>query len=194
MNIRWSSIDRLVYSKDTGDTAYQLLIENFRELGFMSDADNCYYQFRIEQYLQRNPLSDPVMLLLDLGGWIFYGYGKKPLYPLGWSIGSVIIFGAFWYIVGRRKHENQADEYSSAWGQAYNKSTRRSRIHSILESFIFSATVFLSGTRFFIDLPEVPISSRWPRSFIGGMFTFERVLGAFFSILLFLAISGTTVR
>lgn len=64
----------------------------------------------------------------------------------------------------------------------------------ILEVLAFSATVFLSGTRLFIEPPPLPKIRGRSRSLIRGAFIFERVLGALFSILFFLAISGTVVR
>jgi len=64
----------------------------------------------------------------------------------------------------------------------------------ILEVLAFSATVFLSGTRLFIEPPHLPKIGGRSRYLIRGTFIFERVLGALFSILFFLAISGTVVR
>lgn len=204
INIRWSSINSLVYDKDVGDTAYQLLIENFRKLGFLSDADNCYYQFRKEQCLNRDPLKDPFMFLLDLGGWIFYGYGKKPLYPLEWSAVSILVFGIFWYIAGMKGKRDWIDEYSLARDQVINEDSEKpgSRLGSniwhksklALRPFFFSATIFLSGTRLFIEPPDPPELPELSVSLVKGMLVFERALGAFFSILLLLAISGTVVR
>lgn len=193
--IRWDHISSLIYDDDFGDTTYQLLIENFKKLGFLSDADNCYYEFRKNQCLHRDLFHDLPMFLLDFSGWVFYGYGKKPLYPLGWSVGFILAFGIFWYIAGMREQKNTIDEYSSVWDQTFDekylKQSLWSRIHSILKPILFSATIFLSGTKLFVDPPEVPISSRWSRQFA---FNFERALGAFFFILLFLAIGATIVR
>jgi hypothetical protein len=59
---------------------------------------------------------------------------------------------------------------------------------------IFSATVFLSGTRLFIEPPDLPEMPRWTEFQTRVAFTAERVLGAFFSILFFIAISATVVR
>jgi len=59
---------------------------------------------------------------------------------------------------------------------------------------LFSATIFLSGTRLFIDPPMLPELPRWSRFQIKVAFTAERVLGAFFSILFFLSIGATVVR
>jgi len=64
----------------------------------------------------------------------------------------------------------------------------------ILGIFGFSITVFLSGTRLFIDPPEIPKIKGRSRSMIKKAFVLERILGALFSILFFLAISGTVIR
>lgn len=58
----------------------------------------------------------------------------------------------------------------------------------------FSALVFISGTRFFIEPPEVPGPSTEHYLLIKAAFIMERVLGALFSIMFFIAISGTIVR
>jgi hypothetical protein len=43
LNARWNDIkDHLVYD----DAVYLSLINNFKNLGFFEDADNCYYQYR----------------------------------------------------------------------------------------------------------------------------------------------------
>jgi hypothetical protein len=62
------------------------------------------------------------------------------------------------------------------------------------DSLLFSATIFLSGTRFFVDPPMLPEMPRWAESTTKFVFTVERVLGAFFSILFFLAIGATVIR
>ncbi|MCJ7443789.1 MAG: hypothetical protein MUO26_04545 [Methanotrichaceae archaeon] len=58
----------------------------------------------------------------------------------------------------------------------------------------FNTAVFLSGTKFFIDPPAVPKIKGKSRSLIKKAFTLERLLGALFSSLLLIAISGTIVR
>jgi hypothetical protein len=58
----------------------------------------------------------------------------------------------------------------------------------------FSVTVFLSGTKLFIDPPAMPRIIGRSRSMIKKTFILERVLGALFSVLFFIAISGTIVR
>ena len=58
----------------------------------------------------------------------------------------------------------------------------------------YSVTVFLSGTRIFIDPPPLPRIEGRSRSWMKKAFILERVLGALFSVLFFIAISGTIVR
>jgi hypothetical protein len=43
-----------------------------------------------------------------------YGYGREPLYPLLWSIGTVLLFGAFWSTIRIREKESSMDKYSAA--------------------------------------------------------------------------------
>ena len=189
--VKWNSIHDLAYD----DTAYQLLIENFRNLGFNKDADNCYFQFRVDQIRYWGPtnwfdLGDKFRYILDVGTWIFYGYGN-PLYPFGGSIVIIISFGVIWDIIDRRRREIILDEFFFTQDLPKEK---WHKISSIIKPLIFSTTVFLSGTRLFIDPPEIPEVPRVPKAMIKAIFTLERVFGAFLSILLFMAIGATVIR
>lgn len=64
----------------------------------------------------------------------------------------------------------------------------------IIDVLCFSVTVFLSGTKLFIDAPELPRIEGRSRFWIKWAFIVERLLGGLFSILLFIAIGGTVVR
>jgi hypothetical protein len=242
--IQWSRINNLVYDS----TAYQLLIENYKKLGFYDDADKCYYQFRVEQFLDRidkNPVNDLSMSLFDLGAWIFYGFGKKPLYSVLWSIFFVVLFAFLWMNVGGSKDSESAIRiktiiwillFIAFFGAtclmdvvepkilltlllglstiyiivlwilwkimklnvskgAINKQIIAQRWpQNLSEAFSFSATVFLSGTKLFVDPPDIPILQDMSASFMKKMFVIERLLGAFFSILFFLALTGMVTR
>jgi hypothetical protein len=115
------------------------------------------------------------MYIINFGAWIFYGFGKKPIYPFYWSVFIIGFFGLFWRTAG------------------------------ISAPLRFSARAFLSGTKLFIDPPKIPkyhITPKWLSylirrlgpPFLEDILIVERVLGAFFSILLFLAIGSTIVR
>jgi hypothetical protein len=219
--IRWDKNNDLVYD----DTAYQLLIENLRKLGFMADADNCYYQFRVDQFLNLNPIEDPLIYIFNFGAWIFYGYGKRPIYPFLWSIFSIGLFAVFWIAVGLQNPKDVVNKFrlDNRWPHRISSSFSlllvklikiiwnaieldktiraideydhvRNWPSSLREAISFSATVFLSGTKFFVDPPVVPVLPGRSQSLIKRAFLFERLLGAFFSILLFLAIGATVVR
>ena len=58
----------------------------------------------------------------------------------------------------------------------------------------YSATVFISGTRFFIYPPALPRVEGRSRSCIKKAFILERMLGMLFSVLFFVAINRTIVR
>jgi len=160
------------------------IIENFKKLGFLTDADNSYYQFRKEQFQHRSFWEDPLIYTSDLMAGVFYGYGKRPLYPLIWSIVIVMIFGGIWIAVGSKKTKKEVDEYSSIKRWPSNLS----------DALVFSATVFLSGTKLFVDPPAIPEISGVSRSFIRKAFTIERLLGALFSVLFFLAVTGMIIK
>jgi hypothetical protein len=178
--ITWDENYQLVYDP----LAYQLLIEDLKKQGFMPDADICYYQFRVAQFLHHfslNPYGDPFIDIADLGAWVFYGYGKKPIYPLIWSLFVVLLFGLFWRWVGLGTNE---------WPPV----ARSMNENLWSKALIFSVTVFLSGTKLFVDPPDMPSLQGRSESMMKKAFTVERVLGGFFSILFFLAIGATVVR
>lgn len=184
--IRWYNLEGgLAYD----DTAYLTLLNNFKELGYFEDYDCCYFEYR------KIKRSQPWLLVGDLEetlirkpiDWflqVTYGYGTKPLNALFFSLGIIIGFGAFWRLIGLGRPDEALDEYILADAEH----------DSILEVLAFSATVFLSGTRLFIEPPPLPKIGGRSRTLIRGAFILERVLGALFSILFFLAISGTVVR
>jgi hypothetical protein len=186
--LRWHKITRLVYD----DAAYMSLMKNFKDLGYFEDYDSCYFQYRKEHRGQPWPGIAPfeasVRKFFDIFLEYFYGYGKKPLLPLAWSLVVMLVFGIFWGAIGQRKQEAALDEYNLTQNEI--DKNLRDEISSIINPLLFSVIVFLSGTKLFIDPPDVPDN----RSLTKVLFTLERVLGAFFSILFFLAISGTVVR
>jgi hypothetical protein len=180
--IKWDNIHKLAYD----NTAYQLLIENLRNLGFNKDADNCYYQFRVDQFQHWQPeIQDSLAYSIDGMAWISYGYGKKPHYPFIWSLIFIGFFGFFWRSMGLGTRE---------WPPvARLKNGNNNNGKLLLHALAFSLTVFLSGTKLFIDPPNIPVlQGRWA-SIVRPAFIIERVLGAFFSILFFLAIGETIV-
>jgi S-layer protein (TIGR01567 family) len=214
LKVRWNNISELVYD----DAAYMSLIQNFKNLGYFEDADNCYYKFRVEQYKHFNSSFNSGSSLLDwvgqlqigkflapidLAAGIFYGYGKKPLNSLFWSIICIFLFGAIWTIVGLDEREDRTrrgilEKYGFSEEDPSKKSLDgrdwRRNLHNLFQAMAFSTTIFLSGTKLFIDPPDLPETQKWSRSMVKTIFTAERVLGAFFSILFFLALGATVVR
>ncbi|HQN30475.1 MAG TPA: pentapeptide repeat-containing protein [Methanothrix soehngenii] len=187
--IRWYNIvDGLEYD----DAAYMTLLKNFKDLGYLEDYDSCYFQYRKEHRGQPWPgigsFEVSVRKFLDIFLEYFYGYGKKPLLPLAWSLGVVLVFGIYWRSIGQKKQKIIFDEYSPKKNKINNK------LLILIYPFLFSVNVFLSGTKLFVDPPEVPDTPGNSQSTTKFVFILERILGAFFSILFFLAVSGTVVR
>jgi len=201
--ISWKNIKELGYD----DAAYLSLLENFKKLGYLEDYDGCYYEYRrlhreqdwSGKYHAMNPAEEWFRKRIDVGLEAFYGYGKKPIWPLLWSAGTILFFGAFWRR-GGLKRDNGANQRGIWERYGLQEPSRkrpwdwRGELRAIADALIFSATLFLSGTRLFVDPPQMPEVHRWSPSQAKAAFIAERVLGAFFSILFFLAISGTVVR
>jgi hypothetical protein len=198
--IRWDNIKRGI---GYDDTAHQLLVENFKKLGFLKDADVCYYQFRVLQFQYQNPFDNPFTYIVDFGAWIFYGYSKKPEFAFFWSICTILFFSIIWRMGDPKKMEDKAkkgilEKYgpkeSSVSDISSHERDWQIELHKLAKAISFSGKIFLSGTRLFIEPPEIPVMARWNKSQVEVLFTAERTLGAFFFILLFLAIGSTVVR
>lgn len=72
--------------------------------------------------------------------------------------------------------------------------TIKSRKWNLYESMSFSSAVFLSGTKLFVDPPTIPKLQGVSISFTKRIFIVERLLGALFSILFFLALTGIVIK
>jgi uncharacterized protein YjbI with pentapeptide repeats len=184
--IRWNNITRLAYD----DSAYMSLMKNFKDLGYLEDYDSCYFQYRKEHRGQPWPAVNDVeewsRKLIDYPLQWFYGYGTKPFNAVIISVVIIVIFGIFWKVLGLGGPQdltNASLQPGEEWLDG-----------DITDILGFSVTVFLSGTRFFIDPPALPRIEGRSRSLIKKAFILERLLGALFSILFFIAISGTIVR
>ena len=208
--ISWKNIKELGYD----DAAYLALLENFKKLGYFEDYDACYYDYRQQHrdqdwsggYHAMHPAEEWARKRIDALLDVFYGYGKKPLWPLLWSAGTILIFGIIWLVSGMNglRGKNGRSIFERFGLQNATAKTRhrdwwggaRAFSDALLftDSLLFSATVFLSGTRLFVEPPEQPEMRRLSANQVKWAMIFERVLGALFSILFFLAISGTVVR
>ncbi len=81
-----SLVNNLAYD----ETAYLLLVDNFKKLGFFEDADECYYFYR-KNYLIKNPITR----FFDLFARFSFGYGVRPARPLIWSAIIILLSGLF---------------------------------------------------------------------------------------------------
>jgi hypothetical protein len=185
--IRWDALrGGLAYD----DTAYMSLMKNFKDLGYYEDYDNCYYHYRVAHRAVPWPSvpdwKEPFLKLFDYPlDWI-YGYGTNPFNAFLFSLAIVFVFAFFWWIVGLGGPKDKT--------LASLKTGEDWLDGGFADILGFSVTVFLSGTKLFIDPPSMPKIEDRSRSWIKTIFILERWLGALFSILFFIAISGTIVR
>ena len=140
LNIRWLSIHDLAYD----DTAYHLLIQNFNKLGFGDDARECQYSYRCKhrEELFRQHKFDS--WLFDLLAYATYGYGLRPVRPLGWAAFFIFIGGVFFFLTGSvaRSKERPSEKRPLALRKREEKPEGSA---SIWESLLLSATYFTSG-------------------------------------------------
>lgn len=163
--IRWDNITNLPFD----DSSYLLLIENFKKLGFWSDADNCYYAYRSErnQFLPfHNRLVDFILLLL-------YGYGTKPGFSLFWIIFTIFFMGIILYE-----------------GKILKKDSMNA---SFQDAILFSAVNFASGAKSLNELISTPtkftVAERYQFLVI-----IERFLGMLLFALFLISLARTMIR
>ena len=165
MYIRWENIAHLAFD----DSSFLLLIENFKKLGFWSDADKCYYTYRLE----RNRFLPPINRQVDWMLSILYGYGTQPAFPLSWFVVTIILFGFIFYQVGgiRKAGENV----------------------SILDAIFFSATNIASGTKALGDFISAPLDYKAVGRF-QYLIIIEKFLGMLLFALFLTSLARTVIR
>ena len=178
--IRWKSITKarykwhflenyrrlsnLAYESDHGEATYLSLIENFKKLGFLEDADNCYYDYRKERRRDLPRPYKPVDWVL----MVFYGYGIKPIRPLMWAVVFFFAFSLLYTTLG---------EFIGF-----------TDVHSFVSSLNVSYTLLLAGTK----LTDDP--NHASTGLIYMIFTFEKLLGSLFFALFLVSVGRTIIR
>ena len=207
LSVRWNNIKKcLIYD----DSVYLELIKNFKNLGYFEDSDNCYFQYRKdrrgESWPCESPLEEPARKFIDFLAEWSYGYGTRPANPFIGSLLLILLFGFAWRHLGfnsDRKNEKDntvIDEDTfpdTMYSKNANDELNWSNLQSILvelKPFGFSAAVFLSGTWFLIDAPDIPDMPERSKHLAKHIFSLERILGAIFTSLFLLAISRTVIR
>ena len=173
---RWKSIGHLAYD----ETAYLLLMGNFKNLNFLDDANECYYDYRNDRRATLSWYYRPV----DYALMLFYGYGVKPDRPVLWSLIFMAFFAAlFWWRQGILPvREGEPEEEANCF--------------SLLEAVAFSAMTFLSGGKLVFDPPEYRIASGRPWRDVQiskALFILERLLGMVLIIMFAIAVGKTII-
>ena len=139
LDIRWSSIQDLAYD----DSAYVLLRKNLDMRGYLDDASECEFTYRCERraYLWEH----------DFGRWIFdflafatYGYGLRPVWPLGWSMAFILMGGLFFFLTNSVIRSRQLSDQKEISGNRIIGEKERGKV-SIWESLLLATTYFTSG-------------------------------------------------
>jgi hypothetical protein len=186
--IRWTSINsKLNYD----DTTYLSLIKNFKNLGYYEDADNSYLEYRIER--RSHPWNVPGEGLMKTIDWLSewsYGYGVRPMNPLIISLVLIGIFGLYW----RSKGIGHDNDVSEAKGKFTFVSIVVQKIFDAMEPFIFSFGVYISGTTFFRESPDLPEQFNRPKSWTKRAYNLERFLGGILMALFLIALSSTIIK
>jgi len=191
---RWNNISKLAYD----DEAYLFLIDNYKRIGWFEDADNCYYQYRKDRLWHAYTLSVPnnlwdiikdIYMILhqfsDFLFWVLGGYGVKPEHPLVLSFIFIFLFGLLFRIT------------KCIIPKEVGVSDHKCNNLNIYDALYFSAMIFLSGTKLFVDLPSYtiqPEKSAHTTAILRIMLGFERVAGALLFFLFLLATARIVIR
>lgn len=165
MFIRWDNIAHLEFD----DSAFLQLTENFKKLGYWSDADGSYYTYRLERNRYLPAIYRPTDWMLS----VLYGYGTKPEYSLFWFGITILLFGIVFYRV-----------------DGFHKGDKRV---SIGDAIFFSATNIASGTKALSGFVSTPSDFK-----AAGRFQYLILLEKFLGMLLFAlfltALARTVIR
>jgi len=193
--IRWNNIGYLAYNIRT----YKVLFDNYKQWRLFEDYNNCYYAFR-KELLFREAMS--FTKLIDYFQWILNGFGMKPIFPIIWSIGIILISGSIFYITNGIRRTNEKNAINVIYIPGYkipNKPFKerisriifQKRTISIGESILFSATYFSSGANNIISTAPIDLSPIGVSKYIAVL---ERLLGWFFFAQFLAALANTTIR
>ena len=151
------------------DEAYLSLVENYKKIGWLEDADECYYCYRT-----KHQIGDPIRRLFDLAARYSYGYGTKPERPLVISA-SIILISSFIFL-----HSTD-----------YIVMMQTNKTMSFGDALFFSAITFTSGASQLINASSANFSTE---GYLVYVFTLERLLGWIFFVLFLASIGRTIIR
>jgi len=98
LKVHWSEMETHVVW-DPG--SYLALVNNYHNLGWSKDEDDCYYQYR---YLDQAHKSPGWSKAIDILAWFSCGYGVRPGYAVAWSLLTILFFALiFWRGDGIRR-------------------------------------------------------------------------------------------
>jgi hypothetical protein len=174
--IRWHNIK----SFDYDENSYLMLIENFKRIGFYDDANKCYFQYMMD-YRNRQTFSG---WAISTAWLLFGGYGVDMSWPFYSSLFIILAFG-FIYRLKFHMFPPKGD------------GTLGCRMSAILNVLIFSFTVFLSGTKLFVDPPKYQVPPGRNEHLVGWLervIIIERIFGSLLFFAILYVITKTIIR
>jgi hypothetical protein len=188
-------------------------VNNYEGLGWFKDADDCYYDYRIQRLLyqvligkmQSTQSSQPWWSPpLDFIAWITYGFGVKPSYPLIWSATFISLFGLYFWtkksilkFASKEIFEERSKREASPQSSSEAVSNEMEEIILFTEQIphfydyiYFSLETFTSGATTFIH----PFNYFKPKEKYVRFVIIERLLGSVLIALFLTAFLHVVIR
>ncbi|MDD2756049.1 MAG: pentapeptide repeat-containing protein, partial [Methanothrix sp.] len=127
----WNEIEGYVVW-DPG--AYLALVNNYHGLGWSTDEDDCYYQYRNIDQGQKGWGWSKV---IDILAWLSCGYGVRPSYAGAWSLIIIFLFAlVYWKGDGIKKSAKPLHEPAEMYAVPGHVTLRN--------ALFFSTMIFIS--------------------------------------------------
>ncbi len=193
--VRWNNIGHLAYNIKT----YNIFFDNYKKWRLFEDYNDCYYTFRKELlFLETMSFTK----LLNYFQWILNGFGMKPIFPIIWSMGIILISGSIFYITNGIKRSKEKNTISVIYIPGYKIPSKplkekislimfQRRTISLGESILLSATYFSSGANNIISTTPLDL---FPIGISRYIAVLERLLGWIFFAIFLAALANTTIR
>jgi hypothetical protein len=186
----WDDIKAYIPKEGPQGPVYIALIKNYRDLQWLADSYDSYYDYR--QWDRNHENKDAINSLFDQLDWLFNGYGIRPIKPIIWScvfiLGFAVLFSWNKYFGKKKKKKDALCPHLSNSNEARGKQSEppKDLIRGFPYALLFSCIAFIPGFTYFSD---VFISLEPVGTYSKLAFVSEKIIGAIFIGLIIAAVT-----